>query len=83
MIRDALDEDRLVLQAQPIMDLASGDIHQYELLLRMRDPLGELISPGAFLPVAERYDLIGAIDRWVVKRAIADARRGAHAARTG
>jgi EAL domain-containing protein (putative c-di-GMP-specific phosphodiesterase class I) len=36
----------------------------------MRDPLGELISPAAFLPVAERYDLIGAIDKWVVSRAI-------------
>ena len=45
VIRDALDEERLVLQAQPIMDLASGEIHQYELLLRMRDLLGELISP--------------------------------------
>ncbi len=70
VIRDALDEERLVLQAQPIMDLASGAIGQYELLLRMRDPLGELISPAAFLPVAERYDLIGAIDKWVVRRAI-------------
>ena len=70
VIRDALDEERLVLQAQPIMDLASGDIHQYEMLLRMRDPLGELISPAAFLPVAERYDLIGAIDKWVVRQAI-------------
>jgi len=70
VIRDALDEERLVLQAQPIMDVASGEIHQYELLLRMRDPLGELISPAAFLPVAERYDLIGAIDKWVVRRAI-------------
>jgi diguanylate cyclase (GGDEF)-like protein/PAS domain S-box-containing protein len=70
VIRDALDEERLVLQAQPIMDVASGDIHQYEMLLRMRDPLGELISPAAFLPVAERYDLIGAIDKWVARRAI-------------
>jgi len=70
VIRDALDEDRFVLQAQPIMNLATGEIGQYELLLRMRDPLGELISPAAFLPVAERYDLIGAIDRWVVTRAI-------------
>ena len=70
VIRDALDEERLVLQAQPIMDLASGEIHQYEMLLRMRDPLGELISPAAFLPVAERYDLIGAIDKWVVRQAI-------------
>jgi EAL domain-containing protein (putative c-di-GMP-specific phosphodiesterase class I) len=52
------------------MDLASGEIRQYEMLLRMRDPLGELISPQQFLPVAERYDMIGAIDRWVVTRAI-------------
>ena len=70
MIRDALDEERLVLQAQPIMDLHTGEIHQYEMLLRMRDPLGELIPPAAFLPVAERYDLIGAIDKWVVRKAI-------------
>ena len=80
MIRDALDEERLVLQAQPIMSLDTGEISQYELLLRMRDPLGELISPAAFLPVAERYDLIGAIDRWVVRTAIdmlgAELKRG-------
>ena len=65
-----------MLQAQPIMDLATGDTDQYELLLRMRDPLGELISPAAFLPVAERYDLIGAIDKWVVSRAIEMLGRG-------
>jgi diguanylate cyclase (GGDEF)-like protein/PAS domain S-box-containing protein len=80
VIRDALDEERLVLQAQPIMSLATGEIGQYEMLLRMRDPLGELISPAAFLPVAERYDLIGAIDRWVVSTAIemlgAELKRG-------
>jgi EAL domain-containing protein (putative c-di-GMP-specific phosphodiesterase class I) len=70
-IRDGLDEDRFVLQAQPIMNLETGDTGQFELLLRLRDPLGELISPAAFLPAAERYDLIGAIDRWVVTRSIA------------
>ncbi len=70
VIRDALDEERLILQAQPILDVASGEIRQYEMLLRMRDPLGELIPPAAFLPVAERYDLIGAIDKWVVRHAI-------------
>jgi diguanylate cyclase (GGDEF)-like protein/PAS domain S-box-containing protein len=70
IIRDALDEDRFVLQAQPIVDLKTGDMGQFELLLRLRDPLGELISPAAFLPVAERYDMIGEIDRWVVARAI-------------
>ena len=69
-IRDALAEDRFVLQAQPIVDLATGAASQYELLLRLRNPLGELIFPGAFLPTAERSDLIGEIDRWVVSRAI-------------
>jgi diguanylate cyclase (GGDEF)-like protein/PAS domain S-box-containing protein len=71
IIRDGLDEDRFVLQAQPIMNLATGDTGQFELLLRLRDPFGELISPASFLPAAERYDLIGAIDRWVVSRSIA------------
>jgi diguanylate cyclase (GGDEF)-like protein/PAS domain S-box-containing protein len=71
IIRDGLDEDRFVLQAQPIMNLATGDTGQFELLLRLRDPFGELIAPAAFLPAAERYDLIGAIDRWVVSRSIA------------
>jgi diguanylate cyclase (GGDEF)-like protein/PAS domain S-box-containing protein len=71
IIRDGLDEDRFVLQAQPIMNLQTGDTGQFELLLRLRDPFGELIPPTAFLPAAERYDLIGAIDRWVVSRSIA------------
>jgi len=71
IIRDGLDEDRFVLQAQPIVNVKTGDMGQFELLLRLRDPFGELISPAAFLPAAERYDLIGAIDRWVVSRSIA------------
>jgi diguanylate cyclase (GGDEF)-like protein len=71
LIRDALEEDRFVLLAQPIVDVATGRIGQYELLLRMVDPSGELIAPGVFLPVAERFDLIGELDRWVVRRALA------------
>jgi EAL domain-containing protein (putative c-di-GMP-specific phosphodiesterase class I) len=37
----------------------------------MVDQSGELIAPGVFLPVAERFDLIGELDRWVVRRALA------------
>ena len=69
-IRRALEEDRFVLLAQPIVDLASGRASQYELLLRMRDDTGDLIPPGAFLAIAERLDLIQDIDRWVTTRAI-------------
>jgi EAL domain-containing protein (putative c-di-GMP-specific phosphodiesterase class I) len=74
-IRDALDEDRLVLYSQPIVPLAGGQASQ-ELLLRMVGAGGDLIPPGSFLPVAEKYGQIGEIDRWVIRQAIALAATG-------
>ncbi len=41
----------------------------YEVLLRLKDSHGELISPNAFLPTAERFGLMADIDRWVIDRA--------------
>jgi diguanylate cyclase (GGDEF)-like protein/PAS domain S-box-containing protein len=70
-IRRALDDERLTLFAQPILDIQAGEITRYELLLRMLSDNGDVISPGAFLPVAERRGMIGSIDRWVVRTAIA------------
>ncbi len=64
-IRDALDEDRMTLYSQPIVPLTGGEPSQ-ELLLRMVGTNGEIILPGSFLAVAERYGLIAEIDRWVV-----------------
>lgn len=75
-IRDAIDNDRLVLYSQPIVDLVSGETIQNELLLRMRDEDGSIIAPASFLPVAERYGLISEIDRWVIRRAAAVAATG-------
>lgn len=69
-IREALEEDRFTLYAQPIVELASGEVRQHELLLRMLDEHGEAIPPAAFLQIAERFDLMQDIDRWVVARAI-------------
>jgi len=69
-IREALEEDRFTLYAQPIVKLADGEVRQHELLLRMIDERGEVIPPAAFLAVAERFDLMQDIDRWVVARAI-------------
>jgi diguanylate cyclase (GGDEF)-like protein/PAS domain S-box-containing protein len=73
-IREALERDLFVVHCQPIMDLRSGAISQYELLLRMADGKKlkpeKLIAPGAFLGVAERLGLIHAIDRWVVDQAL-------------
>ncbi len=71
-IRNALEEDRLILHCQPILDLGKNEICQYELLLRLPDDLRtEPLRPSAFLYAAERFGLIQAIDGWVVRKAIA------------
>jgi diguanylate cyclase (GGDEF)-like protein/PAS domain S-box-containing protein len=69
-IRTALDEDRFVLFAQPILDLHSNRISWHELLIRMLADDGEVVAPGDFIPTAERFGLIGEIDRWVVAHAL-------------
>ncbi|HET9719462.1 MAG TPA: EAL domain-containing protein, partial [Solirubrobacteraceae bacterium] len=74
-IRQALDDDGLVLHWQAIVDLASGRPSHGELLLRMRSG-DKLLPPGEFLGAAERLGLIHAIDRWVVRQAIWMLARG-------
>lgn len=68
-INQALDDDRFCLYAQPIVPLDGSKHRHYELLIRMFDEQGDLILPGAFLPAAERYNLIEKIDAWVVRHA--------------
>lgn len=68
-IRQALQEDRLRLFGQPILDLRSDRIAHYEVLVRMVEPDGALILPGVFLTVAEQSTLISEIDYWVIRRA--------------
>ncbi|HWC35672.1 MAG TPA: EAL domain-containing protein [Mycobacteriales bacterium] len=67
-VRDAIDDDRLVLYSQPIVPLADGRPAE-ELLLRMVGRDNEIVLPCAFLPVAEKYGLIAEIDRWVITQA--------------
>jgi diguanylate cyclase (GGDEF)-like protein/PAS domain S-box-containing protein len=69
-IRQALDDDLFILYEQPILNLQTNRISQHELLLRMPGEHDELILPAAFLYTAERFGFIGAIDRWVIGRAI-------------
>ena len=79
-IRRALEQEGFRLLAQPILDLRSGQVGQYELLLRWVDEQGQEVLPGQFLTIAERSGLIREVDRWVVRRALAmlaeAARRG-------
>ncbi len=69
-IAAAVEQDRLTLLAQPIVDLATGRISQYELLLRIRDEHHDLIPAATFLYVAERLNLLAAIDARLAGRAI-------------
>jgi len=69
-VENALHDDRFRLHVQPIVPLQGGGGIHYELLLRMQDERGQLISAQSFLPAAERYHLAPRLDRWVVGRAI-------------
>lgn len=66
-IQVALDESRFSLYAQLIEPLNKSKKLHYELLIRMIDEQGEVVLPGAFLPAAERYNLISKLDEWVIE----------------
>ena len=72
-LNEALDKGQFVLRYQPIVAVGALDDQQaaIEILVAMRDEEGRDIPPGAFIPAAERYSLMGAIDRWVVGRVFA------------
>jgi diguanylate cyclase (GGDEF)-like protein len=77
-INDALSEGAFTLLYQPIMPIEpprNVGTPRVEALLRMSESGGELILPMSFIPVAERYDLMRVIDRWVIERAFSDYRR--------
>lgn len=68
-LSNALERDRLRLYFQEIEPLQARSQHKtgYEVLLRLSNDTGELIQPGGFLPLAERYSLMPSVDRWVVQ----------------
>ncbi len=70
-IHSALEANRFRLFAQEIRALqpagtGRGEHRHIEILVRMVDESGDMILPGAFIPAAERYDLMGHVDRWVI-----------------
>ncbi len=69
-INTALKEERLVLDYQPIVALDGIETKRGEVLVRMLDESGNRVAPMDFIPAAERYDLMPAIDRWVIGTAL-------------
>jgi diguanylate cyclase (GGDEF)-like protein/PAS domain S-box-containing protein len=71
-INRALEDERFELFFQPIVpiDPNLNAWPHYELLLRMRDERGEIVMPSAFIPAAERYNLMPMLDGWVVRQTL-------------
>jgi diguanylate cyclase (GGDEF)-like protein/PAS domain S-box-containing protein len=80
-LRDALDEDRLVLFHQPVVRLKDRKPVHYEILVRIRDENGGYILPGNFIELAESLGLIQEIDMRVVEKLIAYLRSSGQASK--
>ena len=74
-LRNAIAQNELFLEYQPIMDVQSGTLHAVEALVRWRKSSGEVISPATFIPIAEQSHLIVEIGQWVLSHACADLAR--------
>lgn len=69
-IKMALKEGQFKILYQPIVSLHGDSYENYELLLRMQDENGELLTPDKFIPMAEKVNLMSAIDRWVILHSV-------------
>ncbi len=73
LIQQALNEDRFCLYYQFITPLEGELEPYYEILIRLRDKEGKLVPPGAFIPAAERYNLMPEIDKWVMRKVLIES----------
>ncbi|MCU1591217.1 MAG: diguanylate cyclase/phosphodiesterase with sensor(s) [Frankiales bacterium] len=73
-LRRALASDELDLAYQPVIDLGSGAVLGIEALARWSHPVHGDVPPARFVAMAERNGLAPELDRWVVRRALSDAR---------
>ena len=70
VIENAIAQDKFVLFYQPVISLKNDEINHFECLIRLQQDDGTLILPAEFIGVAEELELIGKIDRWVLKKAV-------------
>ncbi|RDH81043.1 MAG: hypothetical protein DIZ80_13045 [endosymbiont of Galathealinum brachiosum] len=69
-ITKALEDQRMVLFEQPVVGIKENEVERKhcEILIRMRDEKDDIVRPDAFIPAAERYNLMTTVDRWVISQ---------------
>ncbi|MFC7277797.1 putative bifunctional diguanylate cyclase/phosphodiesterase [Paractinoplanes rhizophilus] len=74
-LHNAIIRDELYLLYQPVFDIGTGRLHGAEALVRWKHPARGFVSPGDFIPVAERSGLIVPLGSWVLREACAQLAR--------
>jgi EAL domain-containing protein (putative c-di-GMP-specific phosphodiesterase class I) len=72
-LRESIEREEFELRYQPVVSVVNENVVGVEALLRWRNPSGELISPGSFIPLAEDTGLIIPLGEWALRRACKDA----------
>ena len=70
LIKEALEKEYFYVQYQPQYVLDGKKLRGFESLVRLRMPDGSIVSPGEFIPIAEKTDLILELDKYVRHRAM-------------
>src|SRR5207253_2154279 len=78
-LRNAVDNQELVVQYQPIVELGTGDPIGFEALVRWRHPTRGTLAPDDFIHIAEETGLIVPVGRWVLNQACGDLASWTHA----
>ncbi len=74
-LRDAIEEQQLILHYQPIVDLVTQQVYGFEALVRWQHPTLGMLPPGEFIPLIELTDMIEPLTWWVVETAIKQLQR--------
>ena len=75
IVKESLQKNYFYLVYQPQFEIKEKKLRGFETLIRLRLPDGTMISPGEFIPVVEKTELINKIDSYVIRRALNEAKK--------